>query len=58
MADSVTEKMAAAHSPTRSLNSRRVSEYSSPVVASIASRLTARAAASPPTLSAKAPSTG
>jgi hypothetical protein len=37
---------------------RRVSEYSRPVVASIAIRLTVRAAARPPTSSASAPSTG
>ena len=58
MADSVTEKITAAHSPIRSLNSLRVSEYSSAVVASIAARLTSRAAASPPAVSASAPRIG
>ncbi len=58
IADSVTEKITAAHRPVRSLKSLRVSEYSRPVAASIASRLTCRAAASPPQVSASAPRTG
>jgi hypothetical protein len=57
-ADSVTENTRAAHRPIRSLNSSRVRLYSSPVVISSAARLTSRAAASPPAMSAAAPSTG
>ena len=55
---SVTQNRTTVQSPTRSLKSLRVIAYSSTVVISIASRLTARAAASPPMLLAAAASTG
>ena len=56
--DIVTEYSRAAQMATRSLNRRRLIVYSSPVVASISTRLRARAAARPPMLSAHAPATG
>ena len=53
-----TANAAAAHSPTRGLNSIRVIEYSSPVVQSMTARLTSRAAARPPRESVAPASTG
>jgi hypothetical protein len=57
-APSATANKATAYTPTCSLNSRRVVMYSSAVVISMATRLTALAAASPPMSSASAASTG
>ncbi len=58
IADSVTEKSRAAHKPTRSLNRRRVREYSKTVIDSISARLSIRTAVSPPSSLRKPAATG
>ena len=56
--EAVAENSRLAQTATRSLKSRRLIPKSSAVVASISRRLTARAAARPPTSLAAAPRTG
>ena len=58
IAGSVTQKSSAAHNAIRSLNRRRVREYSKAVTDSISARLRSLAAVSPPSWSTAAASTG